>query len=119
MFENIKSIYFLKLIFQNFKQKRILELVKYNKNIQNKLDISLLNYKLFMGTYLIYETKGYAKEYFNGYDELVFEGEYLNGERNGKGKEYNVFSGKLKFEGEYLNGKRNGKGKEYTITMEN
>ena len=37
MFENIKSIYFLKLIFQNLKQKRILELVKYNKNIQNKL----------------------------------------------------------------------------------
>ena len=77
MLENIKSKYIINIIFTFIKERRKLKLVKHNKNIQNKLNISLLNYKLFMGTYLIYETKGYAKEYFNGYDELIFEGEYL------------------------------------------
>ena len=112
MFENIKSIYFLKLIFQNFKQKRILELVKYNKNIQNKLDININSYKAFAGRYFIGDKNGKGKEYDLNHN-LIFEGEYSNGKRNGYGKEY-YKTGKLIFSGEYLNGKRwKGKVTEY------
>ena len=86
MLENVKSFYFIKIIFSYIKEKRKLN---------------------------IYESKGKWKEY-NDYDDiLIFVGEYLNGERNGKRKKYDYPFDYIKFEGEYLNGKRNGKGKEY------
>ena len=75
------------------------------------MNISLINYQLFSGKYILSEENGNRKEY-NLYGGLIFECEYLNGKRNGKGKEYNE-EGVLIYEGEYLNGKRNGKGKEY------
>jgi len=115
MLENIKSSYFNKIIFSFIEDSRKLKIIKYNKRLQNEIDISLINYKLFSGRYIVFETKEKikGKEYF-GYDDLlIFEGEYLNGKRNGKGKEYNYNSSKLEYEGEYLNGKRNGKGKEF------
>ena len=43
--DNIKSQYILKKIFENINTKKLLELVKYNKKIKNRLDISLNNYK--------------------------------------------------------------------------
>ena len=93
-------------------QKTKLDIIKYNKNMQNIMDINLTNYKFYSKKYIIYEENGKGKEYYeNG--NLIFEGEYLNGKRNGKGKEYN-YNGKLKFDGEYLNGERNGRGKEYS-----
>ena len=103
MIKNVKSsYYFNKLLFSFIEEGQKLKLVKYNKIMQNNLDISLINYKYFSQRYIIYESKGKGKEYW--YDgELIFEGEYLNGERNGKGKEYDN-KGKLIFEGEYLNG---------------
>ena len=110
MIDNIKSIYFIKIIFSYVDEKRKLKIIKYNKNIKNKLDIHLVNYKFLSGKYVIFDPNGKGKEY-DYRDNLVFEGEYLKGERNGKGKEYEY--GKLLFEGEYINGKRNGKGKEY------
>ena len=111
MLKNIKSFYILKIIFSFTNEKQKLDLIKYNKSLQEHLNISLINYKYFTGKYIEYESNGKGKEYFyNG--KLIFEDEYLNGKRNGKGKEYSL-DGKLIFEGEYLNGKRNGKGKEY------
>ena len=110
MWKNTKSIYFIKFIIVHVDEKQKLKIVKCNKSLQKNIDISIINYKLFTGKYIIYESIGFGKEY--DYDDnLIFEGEYLNGERNGKGKEY--WKGNLIFEGEYLNGKRNGKGKEY------
>ena len=51
------------------------------------MNISLINYKIFSGKYIIYEKNGKGKEInYDGY--LIYEGEYINGERNGKGKEY-------------------------------
>ena len=109
MLKNIKSPYFIRLIFSFADEVQKLKLVRYNKSIQKNLDISIINYKFFSGRYIIYESNGMGKEY-NGYDgDLIFEGEYKNGERNGKGKEYDCFDN-LIYEGEYLNGKRNGKG---------
>jgi len=106
----MKSIYFLKMVFSYLDDKRKLELIKYNKAFQNKLNINIIYYKLFSRKYLIFETKRKAREYNkeNGY--IIYEGEYLNGKRNGKGKEK---EDDIIYEGEYLNGKRNGKGKEY------
>ena len=100
------------MVFLYINEKSKLNIAKYNKNIQKNIDISIINYKLFTGKYIIYESKGFGKEYNSQDNSLIYEGEYLNGERNGKGKEYDS-DGNLKFEGEYLNGKRNGKGKEY------
>ena len=111
MFKNVKSSYFIRIIFSLMDEKQKLKLIKYNKNLQENMNISLINYKIFSGKYIIYEQNGKGKEY-NYYGDLRFKGEYLNGERNGKGKEYDDY-GNLIFEGEYLNGKRNGKGKEY------
>jgi len=113
MLENIKSVFFIKLIFSFVDEERKLKMLKYNKSLQNKIDISLLNYQLFKGNYIIYETNRLGKEY-DSYGTLLYEGEYLNGKRNGKGKEYceNV----LIFEGEYLNGKINGKAKFYDFS---
>ena len=112
MLDNIKSSFFVRLFLSNLKEKNKLKLIKYNKSFQNKIGISILNYKLFSGRYIIYETKEKAKECRIENDTIIYKGDYLNGKRNGKGKEYNEF-GDLIYEGEYLNGKRSGKGKEY------
>ena len=111
MLNNIKSNFIVKVIFIHLYDRIQLKLIKYNKTLQNKINIKLYNYKIFSGRYIEYEKDGNSKEY-NYRGELEYEGEYLNGERNGKGKEY-YKNGELKFEGEYLNGERNGKGKEY------
>ena len=110
MLKNTKSIYILKKFFTLLDEKTKLDIIKYNKNMQNILDISLINYKTFSGRYILYGENGKGKEY-NYDDKLVFEGEYLNGKRNGKGKEYD-YNGKLMFEGEYLNEEK-WNGKEY------
>ena len=111
MFENIKSIIIMKKFFTYLNEEIILKIIKYNKRIQRKINISLIDFKLISGKYIIYESNKLMKEYNSFNDELLFEGEYLNGKKNGKGKEY--FYNELIFEGEYKNGKRNGKGKEY------
>ena len=84
-----------------------------NKSLQNKINIKLINYKIFSGRHKK-EENGIVFEY-DYFDDLHFEGEYLSGQRNGKGKEYDFYKGKLIFEGEYKNGMKNGKGKEYYL----
>ena len=79
MLKNIKSIYFRKILFFFVDEERKLNIIKYNKSLQKLLDINLINYKMFKGKYIIYESKTKAKEYKVYYDDLVFEGEYLNG----------------------------------------
>ena len=105
MSKNVKSSYFIKIIFSFMDEKQKLKILKFNKYIQNIIDISITNYKSFTGKYIIIESEGIGKEYDGNDNRLIFEGEYLNGERNGKGKEY-YFDGKIKFDGRYLNGKK-------------
>ena len=120
------------MLFSHLDEKIKLKVIKYNKKLQNNINIKLINYKFYSGRYIIYETKIKGKEYIRHNNILVFEGEYLNGKRNGKGKEYDDNSN-LKYEGEYRNGKEfigvkydiyhinntNGKGKEYIMIMVN
>ena len=104
MLDNIISSFFNKILFSHINEKIKLKLIRYNKRLQSRNDISLINYQTFTQKYIIYGEKGIGKEFKGNTNELIFEGEYLNGERNGKGKEYEL-NGELKFEGEYLNGK--------------
>ena len=113
MEEKVKSSYIIKLIFSFIEEKFKLQLVKYNKVLQKKLYINLINYKFFSGKYIIYEAKVKGKEFNGNNNELLFDGVYLDRKRFGKCKEYK--DNKLIFEGEYFNGKKNGKGKEYYI----
>ena len=110
--KNINSKYIIKMVLSYLCQKNQIKIFKYNKMVQNIMDLNLNKCKFFSGRYIEYETNIKGKEY-NGYNDiLIYEGGYLNGKRNGKCKEYDNY-GQLIFEGEYLNGKRNGKGKEY------
>ena len=113
MLQKLNTSFFYKNIFININEKRKLLLIKYNKNLQNILDIKLINYITLSGKFLKQETKEKIKIYvaYNTYaDILIFEGNYYKG----IGKEYNSF-GNIIYEGEYLNGKRNGNGKVYYI----
>ena len=109
MLENVKSQYLVKLLFTFLLHKRKLRIVRYNKQLQKKLDINLIFYKNMTNKYIIYEGKGIGKEYdLEG--KLLFKGQYYNGERNGNGEEY--YYSDIEYKGEFKDGKRNGYGKE-------
>ena len=110
MLNNIKSLFIEKRIFIVLSNIRKLNLIKYNRSLQNKLNIDINNYRIYSRRFLKYED-GIWKEY-DCLRGLIYEGKYLRGKRNGEGKEYNRF-GKLIFEGNYLFGKKNGKINEY------
>ena len=63
MLGNIKSLYILKKLFFPINDKIKLELVKYNKSAQEKINISLMNYKIYSGKYIIYMEKNQGKLY--------------------------------------------------------
>ena len=104
-----------------------LDLIKYNKKLQNLLEININTYKEKSQSLKIGKKDGYCRIYALYTMALKFEGEYKNGKKNGKGKEFyknhTIYEDEyelgekigsiLIYEGEYLNGKRNGKGKEY------
>ena len=46
--ENIKSNHILSRIYKNINEKKLLQLVKYNKKIQNRLNLSTKNYKEYL-----------------------------------------------------------------------
>ena len=84
-------------------------MIKYNKDIQNLLEINIHDYRKMSGKYKINGINGKGKEYLLDINILIFEGEYKNGRKNGKGKEYDE-KGRLKFEGDYINGEKKGDG---------
>ena len=45
IYENIKADYFLIKVFSNLKKKKKLNIVKYNKNIQKRINININHYK--------------------------------------------------------------------------
>ena len=96
--KSIESMFILKNIFSFLSDQQKLNLIKNNKHLQNKLDITIKDYKIISWKYKVGERNGKGKEYYND-GKLGFEGEYINGKRNGKGKEYH-YDGKIEFEGE-------------------
>ena len=85
-------------------------IIKYNKRIQNHLELNIEDYKRVSGRYIIGERNGKGKEYLLENNKLIYDGEYIEGKRHGKGKEFDHLNGAKIFEGNYLNGKRNGEG---------
>ena len=51
IFKNLKSDYFIRIIFDNLKKRKTLEMLKYNKNIKNRIKIDTINYKEYSETY--------------------------------------------------------------------
>ena len=64
MITSIKSAIIIKNIFKEFLHKKAeLKILKINKSLQNKVGISLENYQIMSGKYIIYEENGKGKEY--------------------------------------------------------
>ena len=51
-------------------EKKKLKLIKYNKNLKKRIDITLNNYIYFSEKYIIFEN-GIGKE-FSGYDDELY-----------------------------------------------
>ena len=51
MFKNLKSDFFLQLLFNNLLKKKSLEIIKYNNNIKNRINISIKDYKEYSEIY--------------------------------------------------------------------
>ena len=51
IFKNIKSNYILKKIFNNLMKKKSLDIIKYNKNIKERINISIKDYKEYLEIY--------------------------------------------------------------------
>ena len=110
LFEKLKSLYILKGILSMLWTNKKLDMIKYNKKLQNKLQLNIEDYKNISKRYKLAEANGFGKEYIKNTEIIIFDGNYLNGRKNGKGKEYYT-NGNIKFDGEYLNGKKiKGKG---------
>ena len=57
---DIKSSYFIRILFSHLNEEMKLKMVKYNKKYQHLLNIKLINYQLFSGKYIEYESTGKA-----------------------------------------------------------
>ena len=51
VYENIKTDYFLEKVFNNLEKKKTLIIVKYNKNIKNRINININDYKEYSEKY--------------------------------------------------------------------
>ena len=72
--ENIKSELIQRIILNNLQKKKSLELIKYNKRLQDKLNLSLNDYKEYLGKYSLIELeiiplKNKFGEFINIYDK--------------------------------------------------
>ena len=55
LFKNLKNDYFLRILFNHLLKKRSLEIMKYNKYIKDRLNISIKDYKEYSEIYSIIE----------------------------------------------------------------
>ena len=116
--KKIKSNNIIKLIYSFVFESNKLKIIKYNKKLQNILNIEESNYFLWFGKGLTLDKNGNGQITSAHTFNILFEGKYKNGKKNGKGREYNKF-GELQFEGQFIDDKRNGKGKEYNSSNGN
>ena len=74
--ENIKSRYILSKIYNNITKKKKLEIIKYNKKIQNRLNLDVKDYKEFCEIEIeiisIKDKYGKFMNIFNKNDELFY-----------------------------------------------
>ena len=96
MFKNLKSDYFLQLLFNNLLKKKSLEIIKYNNNIKNRINISIKDYKEYSEVYssIEIELKPVNNEYgqfinINQEDEIYYH-IYFNNNTKKEIKEYYI-----------------------------
>ena len=78
---NIKSIYIIKLIFKNIKKNKSFELIKYNKKIQKRLNLSLRDYiELSQIVIELIPIKSIHPKFINFIDERKYYHIYFNDE---------------------------------------
>ena len=110
MFNLIKSYYFKRIILSLIPSKIELKLMKYNKSLQQLVNLSIIDYINFNCRYIKYDTNGNGKEFGILFNNLIYEGEYKKCKKEGKGTEYHS-NGSILFQEEYKEGKKwNGKG---------
>ena len=66
----------MKKLFNHIYEENKIKIVKYKKTLQNILNITILNYKLLSGKYIILEENSKGKEYYLFNDSLIYEGEF-------------------------------------------
>ena len=66
MLVNIRSKYICQKVVSYLYEKAKLNVIKYNKNLQKKLNVGLINYMVLSERYIIFKNDGEGKEY-NGY----------------------------------------------------
>ena len=64
MLDDVKSKYILKIIFEKIKNKRKLNIIKYNKRIMIKLDITKEDFEIYI------TLKEFNKKYFNAIEDI-------------------------------------------------
>ena len=62
MLGNLKSKYIVKIIFSLIKEKVKLQIVRYNKSLQIKLELNIINYKIFSGKFIVNKNIGKSKK---------------------------------------------------------
>ena len=69
IFNNLKNDYFLQLLFNNLVKKKSLYIIKYNKNMKARINISIKDYKEYSETYSSIEIE--IKPTNNGYGIFI------------------------------------------------
>ena len=73
---SINSSYILEEVFSFLHERNKLDLIIYNKQLQEILHIDIGDFKKLSGKYKIGEKNGKGKEYLLDKDDLIFEGEF-------------------------------------------
>ena len=82
IFKNLKNDYFLQKLFHNLLKKKSLDIIKYNKKIKERINISIKDYKEYSEIYSSIEIE--LKPANNKY------GEFINMNENDK-KYYHIY----------------------------
>ena len=69
IFKNLKNDFFLQKLFHNLLKKKSLDIIKYNKKIKDRINISIKDYKEYLEIYSSIELE--IKTIENGYDTFI------------------------------------------------
>ena len=115
LLKNINSNYILIQIFSFLEKGQELTVISYNKSLQNKLEITIEDFKNVRGAYIITKRDGIWWEehdwiFTQETNHAIFKGKLIKGKKEGHGIEF-YNNKRKKFEGSYHKGiKINGKG---------
>ena len=69
IFKNLKNDYFLQNVFNNLMKKKSLDIIKYNNNIKERINISIKDYKEYSEIYSSIEIE--IKPFNNKYGKFI------------------------------------------------